>query len=144
MTWKDALRKILDEDPEDMTAFMNVSPRMKREAKKRKTSKEAQKIKKTTPTVYGQSSKEGAKLYQDLVLDWSPDYKVIKRLLDNYLESLILSEVLSLKKVENMLYQLEDIEEKITDFMKESGGDMAVQLEVMGGRFKFNHSQRTD
>lgn len=36
MTWKDALRKILDEDPEDMTAFMNISPRMKREAKNRK------------------------------------------------------------------------------------------------------------
>lgn len=36
MTWKDELRKILGEDPEDMTAFMNVSPRMKREAEKRK------------------------------------------------------------------------------------------------------------
>lgn len=41
MTWKDELRKILDEDPEDMTAFMNVSPRMKREAEKRKGSKDS-------------------------------------------------------------------------------------------------------
>jgi len=39
MTWKDELRKILDEDPDEMTSFMNVSPRMKREAEKRKGSK---------------------------------------------------------------------------------------------------------
>ncbi len=117
-----------------------------REAKK--LLKEAKKVKvsKSTPTVYGKSSKEGAKLYQDLVQfdHYAPDHKVLRRLLDNYLESLIQSEVLSLRNVEHMLYQLEDIEEKITDFMKESGGDMAEQLEVMGGRFKFNHTQRSD
>jgi len=139
MTWKDALRKILDEDPEDMTSFMNVSPRMEEAAEKRRGSK-------STPTVNGKSSKEGAKLYQDLVQfdHYAPDHKVLRRLLDNYLEALIQSEVLSLRNVEQMLYQLNDIEEKITDFMEESGGDMAEQLEVMGGRFKFNHTQRSD
>jgi len=39
MTWKDELRKILGEDPEDMTSFMNVSPRMKREAEERRVLK---------------------------------------------------------------------------------------------------------
>jgi|DEB0MinimDraft_6_1074348.scaffolds.fasta_scaffold00017_13 hypothetical protein len=41
MTWKDELRKILGEDPEDMTSFMNVSPRMKREAEERRGSKDS-------------------------------------------------------------------------------------------------------
>ncbi len=117
-----------------------------REAKKLLKAAKKVKVSKSTPTVYGKSSKEGAKLYQDLVQfdHYAPDHKVLRRLLDNYLESLIQSEVLSLRNVEHMLYQLEDIEEKITDFMKESGGDMAEQLEVMGGRFKFNHTQRSD
>jgi Na+/phosphate symporter len=35
--WKDTIRKnIFEEDPEEMTDFMNVSPRMKNEAEKRK------------------------------------------------------------------------------------------------------------
>ncbi len=35
--WKDEIRKnIFDEDSEEMTDFMNVSPRMKQEAEKRK------------------------------------------------------------------------------------------------------------
>jgi len=39
MTWKDEIRKnIFEKDPEDMTAFMNVSPRMKQEAKKKQDS----------------------------------------------------------------------------------------------------------
>jgi len=101
-------------------------------------------LKKATPTVYGKSSKEGAKLYQDLVESSAHDIKLIKSVLDNYLESLILAEVLTVKTLDRLLNELEDKEEKITDFMKESGGDMAEQLEVMGGRFKFNHTQRTD
>ncbi len=101
-------------------------------------------IRKTTPTVYGQSSKEGAKLYQDLVQSGAQDIKLIKSVLDNYLESLILAEVLTVRRLDQLLNELEDKEEKITDFMKESSGDLAQQLEVMGGRFKFNHTQRAD
>jgi hypothetical protein len=41
MTWKDELRKTLGEDPEDMTSFMNVSPRMEEAAEKRKGSKDS-------------------------------------------------------------------------------------------------------
>lgn len=41
MTWKDALRKILDEDSEDMTGFMNISPRMEEAAKNRKAIKDS-------------------------------------------------------------------------------------------------------
>jgi len=137
MTWKDELRKTIDEDPEDMTSFMNISPRMEEAAEKRKGSK-------STPTVYGKSSKEGAKLYQDLVQSGAQDIKLIKSVLDNYLESLILAEVLTVKRLDQLLNELEDKEEKITDFMKESGGGMAQQLEVMDGRFKFNHTQRSD
>jgi len=98
-------------------------------------------IKKTTPTVYGDSSKEGAKLYQDLVQSGAQDIKQIKRVLDTYLESLIQAEVLTVKRLDQLLNELEDKEEKITDFMKESGGGMEQQLEVMGGRFKFNHTK---
>ena len=37
MSWKDTLKKnIFDKDPEDMTDFMNVTPRMQREAERRK------------------------------------------------------------------------------------------------------------
>lgn len=37
MSWKDTLKKnIFDEDPDDMTAFMNVTPRLQREAERRK------------------------------------------------------------------------------------------------------------
>ena len=40
MTWKDEIKKnIFEKDPEEMTDFMNISPRMKREAEKRKGSK---------------------------------------------------------------------------------------------------------
>ena len=36
--WKDTVKKkIFDETPEEMTDFMNVTPRMKAEATKRKT-----------------------------------------------------------------------------------------------------------
>tara|TARA_R110001592_G_scaffold363032_2_gene679367 strand:+ start:524 stop:826 length:303 start_codon:yes stop_codon:yes gene_type:complete len=36
MTWKDEIKKnIFEKDPEEMTDFMNVSPRMKEEAEKR-------------------------------------------------------------------------------------------------------------
>ena len=36
MSWEDTIRKnVFDKDPDDMTDFMNVSPRMKREAEKR-------------------------------------------------------------------------------------------------------------
>jgi len=39
--WKDEIRKnIFEKDPEEMTDFMNVSPRMKQEAEKRKASKD--------------------------------------------------------------------------------------------------------
>jgi len=41
MTWKDEIRKnIFEIDPEEMTDFMNISPRMKQEAEKRKASKD--------------------------------------------------------------------------------------------------------
>jgi len=37
MTWKDEIKKnIFEKDPEEMTDFMNVSPRMKEEAEKRR------------------------------------------------------------------------------------------------------------
>jgi len=37
MSWRDELRKnIFDETPEEMTAFMNISPRMEEAAEKRK------------------------------------------------------------------------------------------------------------
>lgn len=37
MSWKDEIRKnIFEKDPEDMTSFMNVSPRMREAAKNRK------------------------------------------------------------------------------------------------------------
>jgi len=38
--WKDTIKKgIFDKTPEEMTDFMNVTPRMKQEAEKRKGSK---------------------------------------------------------------------------------------------------------
>jgi len=37
MTWKNTIKKeIFEKDPEEMTDFMNISPRMKQEAEKRK------------------------------------------------------------------------------------------------------------
>jgi len=37
MNWRDTLKKnIFDEDPDDMTDFMNVTPRLQREAERRK------------------------------------------------------------------------------------------------------------
>ena len=59
MSWKDTLKKnIFDEDPEDMTDFMNVTPRMKREAERRR----ARKI--TTKDSTGQDE-EAAKRTED-------------------------------------------------------------------------------
>ena len=41
MTWKKTIKKnIFEKDPEEMTDFMNISPRMKQEAEKRKGSKD--------------------------------------------------------------------------------------------------------
>lgn len=41
MTWKNTIKKnIFEKDPEEMTDFMNISPRMKEEAEKRKGSKD--------------------------------------------------------------------------------------------------------
>ena len=38
--WKNTIKKeIFEKDPEEMTDFMNISPRMKQEAEKRKDSK---------------------------------------------------------------------------------------------------------
>ena len=46
MSWEDTLRKnVFDKDPNDMTDFMNVSPRMKREAERRGQEKDKNKIK---------------------------------------------------------------------------------------------------
>ena len=45
MSWEDTIKKnVFDKDPNDMTDFMNVSPRMKREAEKRKESSKQKKI----------------------------------------------------------------------------------------------------
>ena len=45
MSWEDTIRKnIFDKDPNDMTDFMNVSPRMEREAEKRTQGKNKYKI----------------------------------------------------------------------------------------------------
>jgi hypothetical protein len=63
MSWKDTLKKnIFDEDPEDMTDFMNVTPRMKREAERRR----ARKI--TTKDSTGQDE-EAAKRTEDKEAD---------------------------------------------------------------------------
>jgi hypothetical protein len=40
MNWKNTIKKeIFEKDPEEMTSFMNISPRMKEAAEKRKGSK---------------------------------------------------------------------------------------------------------
>jgi len=45
MSWKNTLKKnIFDEDPDDMTDFMNVTPRMKREAERRRAKKISTKV----------------------------------------------------------------------------------------------------
>ena len=63
MNWKNTLKKnIFDEDPDDMTDFMNVTPRMKREAERRR----ARKI--TTKDSTGQDE-EAAKRTEDKEAD---------------------------------------------------------------------------
>ena len=45
MSWEDTIKKnVFDKDPNDMTDFMNVSPRMEREAEKRTQGKDKYKI----------------------------------------------------------------------------------------------------
>jgi len=43
MTWKDIIKNILEEDPDEMTDFMNISPKMKTAKIERQILREIQK-----------------------------------------------------------------------------------------------------